>query len=302
MIKPKNPTRNSLNSRHKGFTRQEWNLIIRRNDFDNVSKLRLRNSLISGIPEELRGDIWAFLTRASQLLQQFSNGVYSRLIENIDPSVSNIIQKDLHRTFPEHLLFREKGGIGQQKLCNILYAYANYDPDIGYCQGMGFIVGCLIIHINQEELAFWAFVQIMFEYNWRLMFKQGTPKLINMINNTTKTIKSRFPDLSKHIDENDLTLVSCFAQYMITIFLYDTPFDISVRIFDLFLLEGEKLMHRLLSKMLELKREKILELQGVELYQFLRGRMVKECFEEYHLSTLFSAFRNDQEFELSELD
>mmetsp|Transcript_15004 Transcript_15004/g.15021 ORF Transcript_15004/g.15021 Transcript_15004/m.15021 type:complete len:135 (+) Transcript_15004:526-930(+) len=134
------------------------------------------------------------------------------------------------------------------------------------------------------------------------MFKHGTPKLINMINNTTKTIKSRFPDLSKHIDQNDLTLVSCFAQYMITIFLYDTPFDISVRIFDLFLLEGEKLMHRLLSKMLELKREKILELQGVELYQFLRGRMVKECFEEYHLSTLFSAFKNDQEFELSELD
>lgn len=122
-----------------------------------------------------------------------------------------------------------------------------------------------------------------------------------MIENTNETVRLRFPDLSDHLDHNDLTLVSCFAQYMVTIFMYDTPFSISVRIFDLFLLEGEKLMHRLLSKMLELKREKILQLNSLELYQFLRGRMVKECFEEHHLSTLFSAFKNDQELELNEI-
>ncbi|CAG9317093.1 unnamed protein product [Blepharisma stoltei] len=287
---------------HKTFSREEWDLIIKRNDFDNVSKLRLRDSLIHGVPDDLRGEIWAYLTRASQLSLQFSSGVYNRLFESIDPNIANAIERDLHRTFPDHFLFCERGGEGQRALCNILYAYANYDPEVGYCQGMGFIVACLIMQISNEELAFWAFVQVMFEYNWRLMFTNGTPKLINMIKNTEKSIKYRFPEILEHIEENELTLVSCFAQYMVTIFLYDTPLDISVRIMDLFLLEGEKLMHRLLSKMLELKREKILELNSEELYQFLRRRMVKECFEEYHLGTLFTAFRNDQELELNEIE
>lgn len=117
-----------------------------------------------GIPDEMRGDIWAFLTRANQLAMQFSSNVYYRLIERVDPAVASQIQKDLHRTFPEHLLF-QRGGNGQQTLSNILFAYSNYDPEVGYCQGMGFIVGCLIMQIKQEEIAFWAFVQIMYEYN-----------------------------------------------------------------------------------------------------------------------------------------
>lgn len=56
----KSRTRNttkSLTRQNKSFSREEWNLIIKRNDFDNVSKLRLRDSLIHGIPEDLRGDI-----------------------------------------------------------------------------------------------------------------------------------------------------------------------------------------------------------------------------------------------------
>lgn len=30
----------------------------------------------------------------------------------------------------------------------ILHAYANYDIEIGYCQGMNFIVGALLLHLN----------------------------------------------------------------------------------------------------------------------------------------------------------
>jgi Rab-GTPase-TBC domain len=155
----------------RGFSRIEWESILKHNDFNNVSKKRLKDSLLQGIPVDLRGDIWAFLTRANQLSSQFSQRVYSRLLESIDENVLVQIEKDLHRTFPEQKIFQEKGGTGQQVLNNILCAYANYDPEVGYCQGMGFIVGCLIIQIRHEELAFWAFVQIMHEYNWRLIFK-----------------------------------------------------------------------------------------------------------------------------------
>ena len=157
--------------RSKPFTRTEWESILKRNDFNNVSKKRLKDSLLQGVPGDLRGEIWTFLTRANQLSIQFSENVYRKLLQHIDENVLRQIERDLHRTFPEQKIFQERNGIGQQVLNNILCAYANYDPEVGYCQGMGFIIGYLIMQIRHEELAFWAFVQIMYEFNWRLLFK-----------------------------------------------------------------------------------------------------------------------------------
>jgi hypothetical protein len=32
-----------------------------------------------------------------------------------------------------------------------------------------------------EEKAFWTLVQIMYKYNWRELFIEGTPKLVKLI-------------------------------------------------------------------------------------------------------------------------
>ena len=85
---------------------------------------------------------------------QFSANVYKKLIEHIDEYVLRQIERDLPRTFPEQKTFQDRDGKGQQILSNILCAYANYDPEVGYCQGMGFIVGFLILQIKDEELSF----------------------------------------------------------------------------------------------------------------------------------------------------
>lgn len=156
--------------RLKPFTRSEWESILVRNDLNNVSKTRLKDSLLQGIPGDLRGEIWIFLTKANQLSLQFSQNVYAKLLERIDETVLQQIERDVHRTYPKQKIFQDRHGIGQVVLTNILRAYANYDSEVGYCQGMGFIVGFLIMQIRNEELSFWAFVQIMHESNWRLLF------------------------------------------------------------------------------------------------------------------------------------
>lgn len=153
------------------FSEQEWRQLLSRNDLFNISQSRLRESLLYGIPSHLRGEIWAFLSKANRLAMQFSESVYLRLIQQEDPEIENQLVKDLHRTFPEHDMFRDTLGYGQRGLLNILRAYAAYDTEVGYCQGMGFIVGILLMHMNSEEHAFWTFVQIMFDKNWRLVFK-----------------------------------------------------------------------------------------------------------------------------------
>jgi hypothetical protein len=88
------------------------------------------------------------------------------------------IERDLKRTFPKHSLFCESQNddanherddrsddssqmeeevYGKQALRRILRAYCVYDSDIGYCQGMNFIAGMLLMFLTEEE-SFWLLV------------------------------------------------------------------------------------------------------------------------------------------------
>ena len=40
-------------------------------------------------------------------------------------------------------------------------AYANYDNEVGYVQGMNYIVGLLLFYIQDEEQVFWCLYQIL---------------------------------------------------------------------------------------------------------------------------------------------
>ena len=55
-------------------------------------------------------------------------------------------------------------------------AYAKYDQQIGYIQGMNFIVGALLYHCS-EEIAFWLFVSIIEDHNLRDVYSPKFPGL-----------------------------------------------------------------------------------------------------------------------------
>jgi hypothetical protein len=41
-------------------------------------------------------------------------------------------------------------GEGQNDLRNVLSAYAQYNPDLGYCQGMHCLAGCMLMQMPAE--------------------------------------------------------------------------------------------------------------------------------------------------------
>ena len=45
-------------------------------------------------------------------------------------------------------------------LRNVLSTFVKRNPTIGYCQGMNFIVGNLLKHLNEQE-SFWLFTSIV---------------------------------------------------------------------------------------------------------------------------------------------
>jgi len=71
-----------------------------------------------------------------------------------------VIRRDIARTYPEHEFFKEKDGLGQESLFNVMKAYSLHDREVGYCQGSAFIVGLLLMQMPEEE-AFAVVVKLM---------------------------------------------------------------------------------------------------------------------------------------------
>lgn len=63
-----------------------------------------------------------------------------------------VILRDINRTFPAHDYFKEAGGVGQDALYKISKAYAVYDEEVGYCQGLSFLAAALLLHVSQNFL------------------------------------------------------------------------------------------------------------------------------------------------------
>lgn len=55
---------------------------------------------------------------------------------------------------------------------NVLRAYAAYDPEVGYCQGMNFLAGMLLLYLPVESDAFGALVILMKERGLRDLYTE----------------------------------------------------------------------------------------------------------------------------------
>ena len=78
------------------------------------------------------------------------DNLYQKLMELEWEQVENQIKKDINRTMSELKLWREDSQGGNNKLYNVLKAYANYDQEVNYVQGMNYIVGLLLLYIPDE--------------------------------------------------------------------------------------------------------------------------------------------------------
>ncbi len=125
----------------------------------------------------------------------------------------------------------------------MLKAYSSYDPEIGYCQGMNFLAVLLLSYIPNEEDAFWALVYVLFENGWREIFNQNSNKIACILKSIENYIRDTWPKLHERFQSEDyLTIEAAFTSHVITLYIYDAPFSIATRIFELFLLEGAQII------------------------------------------------------------
>jgi hypothetical protein len=121
---------------------------------------KLKTRLAKGIPDNLRGMAWKVLTNSDELMER-NRGKYVELCAETEVPLADTIARDIHRTFPDHIMFRGgKDSVGQTSLHQLLRAYSVYDTEVGYCQGMGYVSGMFLSYMPEEE-AFWLLVACM---------------------------------------------------------------------------------------------------------------------------------------------
>jgi hypothetical protein len=156
-------------------------LIDKKRDLKEISKERLRKSVVTGIPPQLRGEIWCLLCNTEEESNFHSADLYKKLLDIEDPIEEHKISKDIKRTLPELRLFHEDYKSGGNKLYNVLKAYSSYDNEIGYAQGVNYLAAMLLIHIEDEIKAFWCLINLLYRRNWRMIYDDNTPKLMSLL-------------------------------------------------------------------------------------------------------------------------
>ncbi|BFZ53752.1 hypothetical protein PYCC9005_000783 [Savitreella phatthalungensis] len=140
------------------------------------SSPKVQRYVRKGIPPEYRGQAWWHYANGQQRLHRYP-GHYQALVKEAGEVMISgaegaadleLIERDLHRTFPDNLGFRtdltdsrcEKPDL-IPSLRRVLQASALHRPGVGYCQSLNFIAAMLLLFLD-EERAFWL-LQIMCE-------------------------------------------------------------------------------------------------------------------------------------------
>lgn len=162
-----------------GRRRRKWDQLLRENGLSQGEGVpvrfppksnKIKRYVRKGIPPEWRGAAWFWYAGGQRYLNKHP-GVYADLVAKGPPdSDAELIERDLHRTFPDNIKFKPDSPPGQarlskqqekqmetpilQSLRRVLGAFALYVPRTGYCQSLNFLAGLLLLFMP-EERAFW---------------------------------------------------------------------------------------------------------------------------------------------------
>ncbi|XP_013206526.2 TBC1 domain family member 8 isoform X2 [Microtus ochrogaster] len=215
---------------------------------------KIRKLVAMGIPESLRGRLWLLFSDAVTDLASHP-GYYGNLVEQSLGRcclVTDEIERDLHRSLPEHPAFQNETGIAA--LRRVLTAYAHRNPKIGYCQSMNILTSVLLLYAKEEE-AFWLLVAVCERmlpdyFNHRVIGAQVDQSVFEEL------IKEHLPELAEHM--NDLSaLASISLSWFLTLFLSIMPLESAVNVVDCFFYDGIKAIFQLGLAVLEANAEEL---------------------------------------------
>ncbi|XP_076918503.1 uncharacterized protein LOC143578943 [Bidens hawaiensis] len=225
-------------------------------DSDSFPWKELESLVRGGVPRDLRGEAWQAFVGVKVRREE---GYYQNLLDGVDGDTqSNLpdgipgakgervpvpekckkqIEKDLQRTFPGHPALNEEG---RNSLRRLLLAYARHNPDVGYCQGMNFFAGMLLL-MMPEENAFWTLVGMIDDYYDGYFTKDMIESQVDQLV-YEDLLRERYPNLVNYFDHIGVQMGWICGPWFLSIFVHMIPWESVLRVWDVILFEGNRAM------------------------------------------------------------
>ncbi len=251
-IKEKNEKLLTINARI-----EKWNYMLNNfNDFKKNKFHKLKKRTRKGIPDNLRGYAWQILSGVDEF---YKKNLYQQLEnESVDRAIEDIIINDIDRTFPKCQFFKDKYGNGQRKLLKVLSNYSKYNKEVGYIQGMAFICALLLTYMD-EERSFFMLHTLIKKYDLEGIYLPGFRDLKKKFFVLLNLEKKFLPKCYRILQKDEVYPGSYASEWFICLFARNLDFNVLVRIFDTFLLEGFKVIYRFSLAFIKLKEKDLLE-------------------------------------------
>ncbi|XP_034146869.1 TBC1 domain family member 1 isoform X2 [Esox lucius] len=221
-----------------------------------------------GVPRQFRGEVWKFLSEQYLLSQTVpsrtpaNNTPYKELLKQLT-SQQHAILIDLGRTFPTHPYFQAQLGAGQLSLYNLLKAYSLLDPEVGYCQGLSFIAGVLLLHMGEEE-AFNMLKFLMYDMGLRKQYRPDMIILQIQMYQLSRLLHDYHRDLYVHLEQQEIGPSLYAAPWFLTAFASHFPLGFVARVFDMLFLQGAEVIFKVSLSLLGSHKPLILQHDSLE--------------------------------------
>uniref|UniRef100_A0A8C5IB93 TBC1 domain family member 4 n=1 Tax=Gouania willdenowi TaxID=441366 RepID=A0A8C5IB93_GOUWI len=225
-------------------------------------------AVTQGVPRQHRGEIWKFLSEQFVLRQTVpsrppsNHTPYKELLKQLT-SQQHAILIDLGRTFPTHPYFQAQLGAGQLSLYNILKAYSLLDPEVGYCQGLSFIAGVLLLHMGEED-AFNMLKFLMYDVGLRKQYRPDMIILQIQMYQLSRLLHDYHRDLYSHLERQEIGPSLYATPWFLTAFASHFPLGFVARVFDMLFLQGSEVIFKVALSLLGSHKPLILQHESLE--------------------------------------
>lgn len=185
-------------------------------------KRTLKAEIRKGIPNEFREKVWMYVSGAEEAKRKFGSDLYKKLLAAPhDPSLVETIRTDLPRTFPENIFFNATDE-HQNKLYRVLIAFAHHNKRIGYCQGMNYVAGLILLVTKNEDSTFWL-LKALVENVLPDYYSPTMDGLLTDIDAISELVRLKYPDVSQHVTELGLPWPVITTKWFVCIYCEVLP-------------------------------------------------------------------------------
>lgn len=178
----------------------------------------------------------------------------------------------------------------EAKIRRVLRAYVVYNPRVGYCQGMGFLVRLLAEVTADEADIFWLFVGFSEPENDRNLYEPGMAVLQPLLTKFEMLFSTHMPELYAHFQAEGVHVATFCTRWFLTFFSSSETLapTLVVRLLDIFIVDGWRIIFTMSLVVLDTLRDHLLhsDLEGIlRVLQFPRRYMAaaEDCQSQRQL-------------------